>query len=145
MGTILSLDYGLKRIGVAISDPDRKFAFPRKVIANKDFKHVLSSIKNLIEENEIYLIIIGLPLNMPGVKNEKSKMTKTVEDFVKKLKQKVNISIELIDERLSSFTAEQNLFETGIKSKKIKSLVDSEAARILLEEYIEKYKHQNAK
>ena len=140
MGKILSVDYGKKRIGFALSDIERKFSFPLIVLENKNFSYVLSCIKEIITEHEVDLIIIGLPFNMPEYKNQtnlKSKMAIEIENFVNNLKNEIRISIEIVDERLSSFMAGEKLKEAGLSAKKIKEVIDKEAARFLLENYIE--------
>lgn len=136
MGNILAIDYGLKRIGLAISDPNRVFAFPYKVIENKGFNFIVSNINEIISEKSIDLIVIGMPYSM---NNSKSSMEETVNDFVERLQKEVKITIETIDERLSSFSAEENLKESGISSRKYKDYVDMEAARLLLTEFLTKY------
>ena len=145
MGSILSIDYGTKRIGLAISDPSRIFAFPCGVIQNKDLNYVLSYIGNIVVEREVDLIIIGMPYNMNyrvslDGKHKESEMEALVKVFVNKLKETVKISIETVDERLSSFIAEERLKERGVSIKKSKKFVDQEAARLLLEEYIREIK-----
>ena len=144
MGSILAIDYGLKRIGLAISDSDRIFAFPCRTILNQSFDSVLNEISFLVKEKDIDLIIVGMPYSLflsPEKKNHKNSMEKIVMNFVKKLKKKLNVTVETVDERLSSFMAEENLKESGLSSKKLKKFVDEEAARLLLEEYIQKLKN----
>lgn len=138
MGSILSIDYGLKRIGLAVSDSSRSFAFPYGVIENKNFNFVLSSIKNIVDEKEIDLIIVGRPYHKK-LENQKS-MEELVCEFITKLKASINVSIETVDERFSSFLAEENLKESGLSLKKSKRFVDTEAARLLLEEFLQKSK-----
>ncbi|MBI2996107.1 MAG: Holliday junction resolvase RuvX [Candidatus Melainabacteria bacterium] len=133
MGCILSIDYGLKRIGLAISDENKSFAFPYGVIENKEINYVISHINKIIIEKDVELIIIGMAYNMD---KSKGKMANNIEAFIKKLKTQINISIQTIDERLSSFIAEENLREAGLSSKEIKSKIDVEASRLLLEEYL---------
>ncbi len=146
MGSILSIDYGLKRIGLAISDKSRSFAFPCGVIENKNFKFVLSQIKNIIQAKEIDLIIIGMPYNQrAGIREQKLErqpsMEKIVSGFVRKLKKNLNISFELVDERFSSFAAGENLKESGISAKKSKKFIDAEAARLILQDYLDSSKN----
>ena len=133
MGSILAIDYGTKRIGLAVSDPSRIFAFPLGVIENKNMELVLSDLRNITSERDIDLILIGMPFNMDKTKSE---MTIKVEKFVKKITEELNLKVEIIDERLSSFAAEENLKESKLSSEKIKKYVDSEAARLILEEYL---------
>lgn len=133
MTSILSIDYGLKRIGLATSDLSRTFAFPNGVVENKNNKYVIAELKKVIEEKEIGLILIGLPLNMDS---SKGVMAENVEKFVSILEKEIGLPVVKIDERLSSFEAEERLKEANLKGKRIKDMVDAEAARILLEEYI---------
>ena len=144
MGCILAIDYGTKRIGLAISDEERNFAFPFDVIENKNFNYVLDCFKNIIQEKEIDLILVGIPYGMTpqskdGTSNKKS-MEEVVCDFVKKMQNKLNVDIQVIDEKLSSFIAEENLRESGLNAKSARRFVDQEAARLLLEEFIQKSK-----
>ena len=145
MGRILSIDYGLKRIGLAISDELKSFAFPCGVIENKNFDFVLQYLKTIIIEKEINLIIIGMPYSWsrgskavnPG---KKMSMENLVCKFVKKLKISLSIPVEVFDERFSSFAAQENLKESGISAKKSKKFIDAEAARLILEEYLQSTK-----
>ena len=136
MGVILAIDYGLKRVGLAISDPNRSFAFPCDVIENKNFDYLTSKIHDLILERDVELILIGVPYNMNStlIKNE---MEKNIEHFIKELQKIIKIPIKAVDERLSSFAAEEKLREAGVSAKKSKKYVDSEAARLLLEEFLQ--------
>ncbi|MBI1858377.1 MAG: Holliday junction resolvase RuvX [Candidatus Melainabacteria bacterium] len=134
MGSVLAIDYGLKHVGIAISDAEKKFAFPLSMIENKSDKYLIEEIKKIVEEKEAEAIVVGLPLNMDKTK---SKMTESVENFVTKLKTTISVSIVTIDERLTSFAAEENLRECNISSKKMKKYVDIEAARLILEKYLD--------
>lgn len=140
MGSILAIDYGLKRIGFAVSDAEKKFAFPCGIIKNKGYDYILSYIKKLIKEKNIDLIIVGIPYNMPEVSTLKSDMTNLVENFVRMLTKSLKLPVKTVNERLSSFCAEENLKEAGLNSKSSRGLIDVEAARIMLEEYLEKSK-----
>lgn len=138
MGTILAVDYGTKRIGLAVSDPGKIFAFPCAAIENKGFDFVLSQINELISEKEVELILIGMPYNMnKKVSDEKkNEMEINVENFINKLQKLISVPIKTVDERLSSFAAEEKLKEAGISAKKSRKYIDSEAARLLLEEFL---------
>lgn len=141
MGSILAIDYGLKRIGLAVSDEKRVFAFPHSVIENKSFESVANFILDVVCEKNVDLIIVGMPFNMDG---SKGKMAKEVEEFIRRLKFKINIPVETVDERLSSFIAEENLKERGISQKGSKELIDKEAARLLLVDFLTKSKKINS-
>ena len=139
MGTILAVDYGLKRVGLAVSDPGRAFAFPCEVIENKSFDYLFSQINKFILERGVDLILVGMPYNMNKNNSDitKNEMEKNVENFINKLERLVKIPIKVVDERLSSFAAEEKLKEAGVSAKKSKKYIDSEAARLLLEEFIQ--------
>lgn len=140
MGSVLSIDYGLKRIGLAISDPLRNFAFPLTVIENKSYEFVLNSIIQIIKEKEVEVIIVGIPYDASGRKvnipKQKQSMQDIIEDFINRLKHTISIPIEKVDERYSSFSAEENLKDAGINSRSSKRFVDMEAARLILEDFL---------
>lgn len=138
----LSIDFGLKRIGIAVSDESLSYSFSRECILND--KNFFSSLKKVIEADNISKIIIGLPLNF---KSEKTKITFEVEKFSDSLKSfliknSLNIEIEFVDERFTSSIASYNISQSGLKKKKReqKGLVDSVAAQILLQDYLDKNK-----
>ena len=123
-GRILGIDYGEKRIGLAISDESQTFARELAILSPKEF---WQQLKTIISENQINKIVLGWPLNMSG---EETKKTLEVNDFKEKLEKLVEIQIEIIDERLTSQMA-QNI--SGGKKD-----LDSLAAQILLQNYLDK-------
>lgn len=119
---ILGIDYGEKRIGLAISDESQVLARELDILSPKEF---WKQIPQLIEKNLITQIVLGWPLNMSGQATEK---TKEVENFKLKLESETGLPVEVVDERLSSQMA-GNL--PGGKTK-----VDSLAAQIILQNYL---------
>jgi putative holliday junction resolvase len=141
----LAIDYGEKRIGIAISDIDKSIAFPRDHILNDN--KLLQKILVLIKEETIDRIILGYPINL---KSEKTPQTLKVEDFKNELEQflsgkDIKAEIILFDERLTSSIAESYMTEMGLKKsrRQEKGLVDSIAAQILLQGYLDKEKKLN--
>jgi putative Holliday junction resolvase len=139
-GKYLCLDWGQKRIGIAISDDTKRFAFPRGAILNNldTFKNILDIIQN----EKVVRIIIGYPLNF---KSEETHSTRGVEVFTKRLinflkKYKLEIPVVFFDERLTSNLAKYNIINSDIKKSKRrkKELTDSAAAQIILSDYIRK-------
>ncbi|OGU35026.1 MAG: hypothetical protein A2068_01690 [Ignavibacteria bacterium GWB2_35_6b] len=131
---ILSIDYGSKRVGIAITDPLRIFAYPLKTI-NNDSKFWQEFLE-IFNEFEVEKIILGYPLLKSG---DKSKSTILVEDFHKELGQKLkDIPVELVDESYSSQKALENIIESvpSKKKRKDKSLIDKNAASVILQEYL---------
>lgn len=135
-GRIMAIDVGTKRIGVAISDRSRMIATPKTTIFRKSNAVDFIQIKNLITENDIKAIIIGLPINMDESENEMSqfarRFTQNLDEFL------VDAKIYLHDERLSSFIVKDDLLQmvTGKKNKK-KQVIDQMAASMILQSFLD--------
>ena len=132
--SIIGLDLGKKRIGVAVSDINQKVASPYLVIENKKFVEIVSIIQNIIVERNICAIIIGDPINMDGSIGPKSQSSKT---FMNNLSKIVNIPILLWDERLSTVYAEKSLLEADLSRKKRKKIIDKIAASVILQGFLD--------
>ncbi len=131
---VLGIDYGDRRIGLAISDREEKLASRFLTVENRTLKKSIETIKNIIAKENIEKIIIGLPV---GLKTESEQTAKT-RLFIKKLKQKINLPIIEANEVFTSKMAEENLFNAGVKREEIKSIIDQEAARIILQDYLDR-------
>ncbi|MFC2093721.1 Holliday junction resolvase RuvX [Bacteroidota bacterium] len=141
----LSIDYGLRRVGIAVSDEDKKYSFSRDFLYNDNSLYI--NLLLLIKQENISRIILGYPLNF---KSEKTSQTIEVEKFKQKLESilqenSLTISITLFDERLTSNLAKQNIISSGLKKKKRqnKGLVDSTAAQIILQDYLDSLANKN--
>lgn len=134
MSRILAIDHGSVRIGLAITDPLRIFAKPFKVIPNKGFKAVWQELEQIIEQQQIGLIILGMPWAIDGSKTAK---TLEVEAFGNKLKNRLKIQLEYWDERYSSQEADEELKRIGYNWKESKELRDAMAASMILKNYLE--------
>ena len=134
MGRILALDYGDKKIGVAISDPMKIIAKPLQIIMNLSYERVLNEINDLIKEFDIEMIVVGLPITM---KNTSSKQTQKVVEFINQLKNDLSIDIEAYDERLTSKMATKSLVMQGIKTGHNKHEIDKTSAAIFLQNYLD--------
>jgi len=129
---ILAIDYGKKRLGFAVGSLLLKTAIPLNYLNRVDLKFDLLYIKDLMSNHDIGKIIIGFPLNMDGTKG---KITKEVENFYRFLKKNIKIEIEMVDERLTSFEAEEILKDHISDYKKRKNRLDSMSAVIMLNQY----------
>jgi putative Holliday junction resolvase len=123
---ILGIDYGEKRIGLAISDETMTLARELDILSPKEF---WGQVNKLISDQQISKIVIGWPLNMSG---EETQKTREVESFKLKVESETGLPVEIIDERLSSQMAEHI---SGSKKN-----LDSLAAQILLQNYLDKQK-----
>ena len=132
--SILGLDIGDKRTGVAISNDVSSICTPLNYIPSQDINYFLENLSILIIENKINKLIIGLPKLLSGKEGERAKYSRYIS---KKIKEKnKNVEIVLWDERLTSKQAEKYLIESGIEKNKMKEKIDSASAVIILESYI---------
>jgi putative Holliday junction resolvase len=131
---ILGIDYGLKRIGLALTDPLETFAYPLKTIPND--KNLLNELALLIKEKNVVKIILGIPSED---NNKNSLIITRVQNFKEHLSKKFSIEIILWDEGYTSVIAKQRVIESVTKKSKRqdKGLLDSNSAAIILQEYLE--------
>lgn len=131
---ILGIDYGRKRIGIAVCDPFRLFSRAVKVVNNNH--GALNEILSVSKEFDVEKIVIGMPVRMNG---EKSAMTLEVEAFANELHKLFSGEIIFEDERMSSKQAQQIIRDVGTKKKKRreKGTVDKVAAVLILQAYLD--------
>jgi putative Holliday junction resolvase len=135
MGRIAAIDYGLKRIGIALSDPSRKVALPLATVEGG--KKAIQNIAKTLPLKDVELILIGLPLLMSGQKGE---MAEAVQKFARLLEDALSIPVLLCDERLSSKGAEASLKELSLSRKQRTEKLDMVAATLLLQSYLDQKK-----
>lgn len=127
-GRILGIDWGARRLGLAVSDPSQEFVFVRPQLEYKNEPILEKIVKIAITEQSVG-IVIGLPIRSDGTESETTKM---VREFANELSKKTNLPIVFTDESLTSFEAGENL--SGIRNKK--NVLDSESAKVILENAI---------
>ena len=146
-GRVVGIDYGLKRIGMAISDPTQLIANPTPTIeaARKlevTIRRVVDQITFLSKEyGAVEEIVVGLPLMMTG---RSSMLADEVYHFVDKLKEAIEIPIITWDERLTSVQADRSLREANLSRKKRSKVVDTVAATIILQNYLDSKRFSTA-
>ena len=133
MSRYISIDYGEKRIGVAVTDQLKMFVTPYTTIENRSEDWVFSELLKIFSEQRIERVIIGLPLNIEG---EDTPKTTEVRVFFQKLTEKTNLPLILWDERYSTSEANEFLISKGINWQKSKEIVDQIAAAVILESYL---------
>ena len=134
MARALGIDFGEKRVGLALSDKLKLIASPYKTIYYVSENDLISKIKKIVFEKEIKIFVLGLPLNMKG---EDSAQTKKVRKF-KKLLSILSLPIVYEDERFSSIIAKNSLVLQNVKTGHNKSEIDKTAAAIILQQYLDK-------
>ncbi|NOX64682.1 MAG: Holliday junction resolvase RuvX [Chlorobi bacterium] len=131
---ILAIDYGAKRVGLAITDPLRIFAYPLMTL--KRDKNFWNDLEQVFKNYDIETIVLGYPLKEDGTR---SSSTELIEKFKKELEKKKSIKIILVDERYSSSIAKERILESvpSKKKRRDKKLVDMNAAAVFLQDYLE--------
>lgn len=134
MARIVALDYGKKRTGIAVSDPEQIIA---RALDTVETKELIGFLKKYFKEEPVERVIIGYPLNFD---NTPTHATPLVEKFIGKYQHVFPyIEIEKVDEQLTSKMASQAISQMGLKKKdrEEKGLIDSVAATIMLQDYLE--------
>lgn len=132
-GRILGLDYGMRRVGMAITDPSRSMVFPRPVLVNTGEKALFEALKVFCENEGISLIVVGYPYDDAHVENAQ---TQRMKDFGTKLSAFLGIPVEYEDEKYTTAEAEALLDSSGYDYKEKKLHRDGIAAMIILQSYI---------
>lgn len=142
---IMGLDFGSKTCGVAISDSLMITAQPKEIIRRdreNKLRKTFARIEELIEEYDVGLIVLGLPLNMDDTEGERARRTLEFQDS---LQRRTGLPVVMSDERLTSVEAEEIMQKQGIPREKYHDYVDMIAANIILSEYMEKMREQEEK
>lgn len=121
----LGIDYGDARIGIAISDEEGSFAFPREVISS-EWQVASKKIKELIAEENIKTIIVGLPQNFKG---DDTQQTKKVREFAERLKKELGVEVVFENEVLTS----RQIEKTGASTK---AMIDASSAALILQQHL---------
>ena len=135
----LGIDYGDARVGIAITDAlNITVQGLETIIRNGTDKTILKRLDEILETYEIDTIVVGMPISMNGAISERAKIT---EEFIHKLKCKYNkLTIETIDERLTTVQAHKTMIFLNIDKNKKKNIVDTISAVYILETFLNKFK-----
>ena len=131
---IMGLDYGTKRIGVAMSDELLLTAQGSNTIFNNTLSGTIAAIARLVKDNGVVEVIVGLPISMNGSHSQK---TKEVIEFAESLMKSVPVPVKTWDERLTTAQAERALLEADMSRAKRKRLNDMVAAQLILQGYLD--------
>lgn len=133
-GRVAGVDFGTVRIGIAVSDADRKIASPLENYTRRGTEQDARWFRRLIDEHEVVLFVVGLPLHMDGRESEKSLEAQRFGDW---LAETTGLPVEYFDERLTSHEAERLLIDAELTHKRRKKRLDMLAAQIILRGYLE--------
>ena len=136
---ILGIDYGLIRVGLAVSDPLRLTAQAVGTVKPSNTDELISLIENTVKERKVRKIVVGLPLNMNG---SEGPAAEGVREFAALLTDRLNIEVVLWDERLSTVRAERVMLEADLSRKKRAKRRDTIAAQFILQNYLDAQNHR---
>jgi putative holliday junction resolvase len=134
MGRVLGIDYGSRRIGLAISDPLKITAQPFATWRNADQTELVSRINGLVHAENIDLVVVGFPLTLKGTKSPQSSAT---ERFTATLSDACRVPVVLWDERLTTVQAHRVLHPMGKEPSRNRERVDVIAAALMLQSYLD--------
>lgn len=131
---ILAIDFGLRRLGMAVSDPSGVVALGLQTIERANLASDLARIAEAIREYEASELVVGKPLSKSGAENE---MSRRAAAFATKIRERTGIPVTLWDERLTSAEANRALREAGLSLEKRRRAVDRAAATLILQNYLD--------
>ena len=134
MTRIIALDYGKRRIGIAISDPLQLIAQPLETLEHKNLVSTVKRLTELMRQYSVEKIVLGFPLSLRG---RKTAFTRRVEQFGKNIEAKLGLPIVYWDERLTSVQARRTLITMNEKPSRKKDKIDKLAAALILQNYLE--------
>jgi len=133
-GRLLGIDYGAVRIGLAISDPDRKIASPLATYTRRSRTQDAQYFRELVAQEEISQLVLGLPIHLSGREGQSSEQARA---FGKWLMEATGLPLLFWDERFTTVEAEGHLLSAGLTNKRRKARRDRVAAQILLQSYLD--------
>jgi putative Holliday junction resolvase len=134
---IMGLDVGDRNIGVAVSDSLQLTAQSRRTLRRSSWEADVRYLRQVVEENEVEKIVVGKPLHMSG---QESPQGRKITQFATKLSKTLSLPVIFWDERLTSFAAELQLEEAGLKWRDRRKHVDKVAAMLILQDYLDSQK-----
>jgi putative holliday junction resolvase len=132
-GRVVAIDPGTKRVGVAVCDEYRVVSRPLETIQRTSWKKLLVRIKDTLAEFDAVALVVGLPYNFDGTESE---MSREAREMARKFALSLSVPVFLQDERATTYEARGRLWTLGIEGDVLRKQVDSEAASIILTDFL---------
>jgi putative Holliday junction resolvase len=139
LGRILGLDLGDVRIGVAVSDPDRRLALPLGTVQVGRPPGEMRAVADLVREHDVTLVVIGEPVSLDG---ERRARATHAANFADALRAMLTVPVVLHDERFSTVEAERSLRAAGVTGARRRSVVDAAAAQVILQSWLNAHRSE---
>jgi putative Holliday junction resolvase len=133
-GRLLGVDYGTVRVGLAVSDPDRKIAFPLTTYTRRDRDADATWFREIVAQESISALVVGLPVHTTGREGQKAAEARAFGGWLAEV---TGLPVFFYDERFTTVLAESALWEAGLTHKKRKARRDRVAAQMLLQTYLD--------
>jgi putative Holliday junction resolvase len=133
---ILGIDFGLARVGLAVTDPDGRMAFPRGVIVRTTRAALFDELAAVIAAEGVARIVVGRPEPLDGVPGREAETVRQIENFAQSLARRTPLPIEFTDESLSSALAAEDLRDAGLSGRRLREALDAQAAVRILNSYL---------
>lgn len=134
LGRVLALDYGTRRVGVAISDALRLTAQPLAVI-DRSKEELIAAVRRIVADNDVEVIVVGLPTGLSGAEGQAARAARQMAADVAEA---TGLPVELVDERFTTHIAERAMLEGGVRRRRRRETVDKVAAALILQSYLER-------
>lgn len=132
----LAIDFGEKRVGLALSDPGCRLAFPHKTIYKTTRDKLFAEIAQVMEEQAVQAVILGLPEGPQAADGAPALIVRQVRNFAARLRRRTQLPIYLVDEYYTSREAEERLHAAGLHGRRLREVLDQHAAARILEAFI---------
>ncbi len=135
MSRSLGIDFGTRRIGLALSDPTGTLATPLPFLENSTPEEVTKNLKDLVENHGVETIVVGMPRNMDGTYGPSAEK---VRNFIAQTQPHLTAKVVTIDERLTTAQASRELSQIGLNQKDLRKKVDSSSAALILQQFLDR-------
>ena len=135
MNRLLGIDFGTRRIGLALSDPTGTLASPLPFLENTGIPEVVSKLKELVQSHGVETVVVGLPRNMDGTYGPSADK---VREFISQIRPQLPAKIVTQDERLTTAQASRDLSQIGLSQRELRKKVDSSSASLILQQFLDR-------
>ena len=133
-GVVLALDVGSQTIGLARTDPGQRMAFPWQTLARRSVLRDAEALRDICRKSGVQRVVVGLPLELDGREGRTARLARQVADALAAITQ---LPLDWVDERYSTVEAKERLREAGVKEGRLRSVVDAQAAAVILQDWLD--------
>lgn len=135
MSRVLGIDFGTRRIGLALSDPTGTLASPLPFLENTSLQNVAASLKELIQTHAVQIVVVGMPRSLDGTYGPAAAK---VREFIAQIQPHLSAQMIHQDERLTTAQASRDLSQMGLSQKDLRKKVDSSAACLIVQQFLDR-------